>query len=69
MGPYARVDDNSPYLIVNSVVSYTSPLQNLSSGVGKISPVGLAHLHLSANFQTTNRKRESMEKGEGRSEI
>jgi hypothetical protein len=27
MGPYAGVDFNSPYLIVNSVVSYPPPIQ------------------------------------------
>ncbi len=49
MGPNARVDYNSPYLIVSSVVSYPSP----------ISPIGWGHLHLSANFQ--NNKKEKWE--------
>jgi hypothetical protein len=40
MGPYAGVDYNSPYLIVNSVVSYLPPLQRGRGGVGKISPIG-----------------------------
>ncbi len=47
----AGVDYNSLYLIVNSVVSYATPLQRERSGVGKISPIGWAHLYLSANFQ------------------
>jgi hypothetical protein len=43
---------NSPYLIVNSVVSYPSPLQRERGGVGKISLISLVlHLFLSANFQ------------------
>ncbi len=40
MDPYAGVDYNSPYLIVNSVVSYSPPLQRKRGGVGKISPIG-----------------------------
>jgi hypothetical protein len=37
MGPKAGVDYNSPYLMVNSVVSYPPPLQRGRGGVGKIS--------------------------------
>jgi hypothetical protein len=45
MGPYAVVDYNSPYLIVNSLVSYPPPLQKERDGVGKISPIaGWAYL-------------------------
>jgi hypothetical protein len=68
MGPYEGVDYNSPCLKVNSVVSYPSPLQRERGGVGRITPVGSTHLYLSGYFETTNRKRESTEKGEGRSE-
>jgi hypothetical protein len=51
MGPYVGVDYNSLYLIVNSLVSYPSLLQRERGGGGKISPIGRAHLNLSANFQ------------------
>ncbi len=51
LGPYAGVDYNSPYLIVNSIVSYSSSLQREKGGVGKISPIGLSTLYLTANFQ------------------
>jgi hypothetical protein len=39
MDPYDGVDYNSPYLTVNSVVSYSPPLQRDRGGVGKISPI------------------------------
>ncbi len=46
------------------------PLQLRTKGVrgrlGKVSPIGWAHLYLSANNETTNGKRESMRKGERR---
>ncbi len=48
MGPCAEVDYNSPYLIENSVFSYPPPI---TKGMGKISPIGWAHLYQSANFQ------------------
>ncbi len=54
MGPYVGVDHKSPYVIASSVVSYPPPLQRERGGVGKISPIGWAHLHLSANFQNRN---------------
>jgi hypothetical protein len=38
MGPFAGVEYNSTYLIVNSIV--TAPLQRERGGVGKISPIG-----------------------------
>ncbi len=41
-GPYAKVDDNSSYHIVSSVVSYLPPLQRERGGVWKISPIGWA---------------------------
>ncbi len=56
MGPHAGVDYESLYLVVNSVVSYPPPLQKERGGVGKI--FDWARLHLSTNFQTTNRKSE-----------
>ncbi len=62
MGPYAGVDYNSLYLIVNSVVSYPPPLQRVRGGVGKISPIGWAHFHLSAYFHNML----FMSKGKGR---
>jgi len=40
MGPYAGVDYDSLYLIVNSVVSYAVRLQRESDGMEKISPIG-----------------------------
>jgi hypothetical protein len=40
MGSLAGVDFDSPYLIVNSVVSYPLPLQRERGGKGKISPIG-----------------------------
>ncbi len=45
MGPYAGVDYKSPYLIVNSVVSYPPKLQRERGGVGKISPIDWVHLY------------------------
>jgi hypothetical protein len=39
MGPYAGVDYNSHYLIVNSVV-LSIPTQKGKGGVGKVSPIG-----------------------------
>ncbi len=66
MRSYAGVDYNSPYLIVKSVVSYPTPPQRERGGFVKIFPFGLAHSYLSANFQTTNRKRRIKEKGEER---
>jgi hypothetical protein len=69
MGPYAGVDYNSLYLIVNSVVSYAPPLQRGKVWSGK---------HLSYWLSTfvarllismiTNRKRKSTKKGKGRGE-
>ncbi len=56
---YAGVDYNSPYLTVNSVVSYPPLLTRERGEVWKISPIGWAQLYLSANFQNT-----STEKGE-----
>jgi hypothetical protein len=47
----AGVDYNSPCLIVNSAVSYPPPIQREKGGARKISPIGLALLYLSANFQ------------------
>jgi hypothetical protein len=38
-------------IIYNSVVRYPTTLQRERGGVGKISPIGWAHLYLSANFQ------------------
>jgi hypothetical protein len=35
MGPYAGVDYNSPYRIINSIVSYPSSLQREKGGVGE----------------------------------
>ncbi len=63
MGPYEGVELNSPYLKVNSVVCYLSPLQGERGEVGKISPIGSAHFYLSAYFQ--NNKLEKGEYGEG----
>jgi hypothetical protein len=37
MGPYAGVDYNSPYLIVNSAVSYPPPLQGKGVEWGNLS--------------------------------
>ncbi len=54
---------NSLYLVVNSVVSYPPPLPRERGEVGKISPIGCSHLHLSANFQ--NNQLEKGEYGEG----
>ncbi len=49
--------------ILNSVVSYPPPIQRERGGEGKSSPIGWAHLYLSANFQD-NRK-ETGQYGEG----
>ncbi len=51
MGPCAGVDYNSPNLTANSAVSCPSPLQRERGRVRKISPIGWAHLYLSANIQ------------------
>jgi hypothetical protein len=64
----AGVDFNSPFLIVNSVVSYPSPLQTERGRLGKISPICWAHLYWSANFQNRfllckHKCREEGEKG------
>jgi hypothetical protein len=64
MGPYAGADYNSPYFIVNSVVRYPPPLQREKGGVGKISLVEHIFIRLLIS-KTTNRKRNSTEKGEG----
>jgi hypothetical protein len=45
----------SPYLIIDYGGSF--PLQSERSGMEKVSPIGWAHLYLSANNGTTNRKR------------
>jgi hypothetical protein len=61
-----EVNISSPYLMStpNSELS-TKTLKGKGWGrVGKASPVGWAHLYRSANHETTNRKRESMRKGE-----
>ncbi len=47
MGPYARFDYNSPYLIVNALVSYPPPLQRERNEVEKIKHI----LYPSADFQ------------------
>jgi hypothetical protein len=65
MGPYAGVDYKSPYLIVNSVVSYPPPLQR-EGAVGKISPIGWAHSYLSANFQNNKYGKGEHREGKGR---
>ncbi len=52
MGPYAGVDYNSPYQIVNSAVSYPPPLYKDKGWNGEISPIGWAQLYLSAYLQT-----------------
>ncbi len=62
-GPFARVDYYSLYLIVNSVVSYPPPLQRERGGVEKMSPIGWAHFHLSANFQKNKIKRRVRRRG------
>ncbi len=68
MGLYAGVDFNSPYLIVNSIVSYpTPPLQKERDIVGKISPIGWAHLYLLIS-KTGLLCKHKTEKGEGRGE-
>ncbi len=64
MGPYAGVDENPPYLIVSSVFSYPPPSQRERGGVGKISPIGWAHLYLSANFYVNSSKKKGEERGE-----
>ncbi len=54
MRPYAGVDYNSSYLIVNSIVSYSPPSIPTTKGKewsGKTSPISWAHLYLSSNFQ------------------
>ncbi len=58
IGPYAGVDYESSYLIVNSVVSYLPPLTRERGEMGKISPISWAHLYLSTNFQNTSTKKE-----------
>jgi hypothetical protein len=65
---YAGVDYDSPYLIVNSVVSYPPPLQRGRGGVGKISPIGWAHLYLSANFKNNKYICKGRGSKEGRGE-
>ncbi len=50
MGPFAGVNYNSPYFIVNSVVSYPPPQHREKGGVGKISSIGWAYLYQSAKF-------------------
>jgi hypothetical protein len=64
--PMLELALTSPYLIVDSGVNFPPELQRERGGVGKVSPIGWAHLYLSANYGTTNRKRESTRKGEGR---
>jgi hypothetical protein len=64
--PMLELTITLPSLIVDSEVSFPPQLQRERGGVGKVSPVGWAHLYPSANNGTTNRKRESTRKGEGR---
>jgi hypothetical protein len=60
MEPYAEVDYNSPYPIVNFVVCYPLPLHKERGGVGKISLL-VEHIYIYLIIsKTTNRKRESM---------
>jgi hypothetical protein len=66
-GPYAGVDYYSPYLIVNSVVSYPPPLQREWGGVAKLAVVELfcICLYFQNRFFYVNTRTE---KGEGRGE-
>ncbi len=51
MGTYAGVDYNSPYLTVNSVVSYPLPLQRERGAVGNLSYwLSSAHLFFFVYF-------------------
>jgi hypothetical protein len=59
MGPYARVDYNSHYLLVNSVVSYPSHCKGKWVGWG----IFLQLVEYIGISKTTNRTRE---KGEGK---
>jgi hypothetical protein len=68
MGSYAGVDCNSPYLIVNSVVTYPPPLQRERGGVRKIYPIGGAHLYLSAFSKTGFLCKHKYGEGGGRGE-
>jgi hypothetical protein len=66
MGLNAGVDSNSPYLKVNSVVSYLHPpLQRERGGAGKIFLLAELICICLLVYKTTNRKRERGE-GEGR---
>jgi hypothetical protein len=55
--PLLELTITSLYLIVDSGVNFPLQLQREKGGVGKVSPIGWAHLYLSANNGTTNRKR------------
>jgi hypothetical protein len=67
-GPYAGVDFNSSYLIVNSVVSYPPHYKVKGVEWGR-SLLLVEHICICLQIsKTTNRKRESREKGEARGE-
>ncbi len=67
MGLYAGVDYNSTYFIVNSVVSYPPPTTRVKGWSGEDLSYWYICICLLISI-TTNRKRESTEKGEGRGE-
>ncbi len=55
---------------LHSQLSYPSSLQRKKGGVGKISPIGWAHLYLSANFQSQFfYVKKSTEEGERRADL
>ncbi len=65
--PYAGVDYNSPYLIVNSIVIFRCPppLQRERGRIRKISAFDWAQLYLSANFQN-NKLEKGVWEGRGK---
>jgi hypothetical protein len=66
MRPYAGVDYNSPYFTVNFVVSYQNPPPLQREKVEwRRSLLSVEHICICLLiFKTTNKKRESTEKGE-----
>ncbi len=64
--PILELTITSPYLIVDSEVSFSPQLLRERGGVGKVSRIGRAHLYPSANNLSTHRNRESTRNGEER---
>jgi len=66
LDPMLELTITSPHLVVDSEVSFPPQTTKGKGRDGNVSPISWAHLYLSANNGTANRKRERTRKGEGR---